>query len=219
MERDLNTHATVNIGKRALVTGAFSGIGAAIARELAALGVDLVLTGRRRVALDAAAATCKGVKVEIVTADLGKPDTARELWDAATASGPVDILINNAGFGYFRRLDEIDWARDAELIQLNMASLVHSLGASWMRARQAPNPRTGEHRVDRRVPVGAEHGVVRRVEGVRAQLQRRSPGRAPRPPSFGDLHLPWRHRPLSTPRSAGGTTRGSRTRPRKARSS
>ena len=121
----MNTHpSTTRLGRRALVTGASSGIGAAIARELAALGVDLVLTARRRDALDAVAATCRGVKVEIVTADLGQPDAARALWAAATAGGPIDILINNAGFGYFRRFDEVDWARDAELIQLNMTSLV-----------------------------------------------------------------------------------------------
>lgn len=106
------------------MTGASRGIGAAIARELAALGVDLVLTARCRDALDAVAASCKGTKVEIVTADLGKPDTARALWDAAIAGGSIDILINNAAFGYFRRFDEVDWARDAELIQLNMTSLV-----------------------------------------------------------------------------------------------
>jgi short-subunit dehydrogenase len=123
-ENDLNIYTNGNIGKRALVTGASSGIGAAIARELAALGVDLVLSARRRDALEAVAATCKGVKVEIVTADLGKPDAAHALWAAATASGPIDILINNAGFGYFRRFDEVDWARDAELVQLNMTSLV-----------------------------------------------------------------------------------------------
>lgn len=113
-------------GQRALVTGASSGIGAAIARELAALGVDLVLTARRRDALDEVAATCQGVKVEIITADLGQPNAARTLWASAsaTAGGPIDILINNAGFGYFRRFDEVDWARDAELIQLNMTSLV-----------------------------------------------------------------------------------------------
>ncbi|MFA6310956.1 MAG: SDR family oxidoreductase [Sterolibacterium sp.] len=120
----MSTYTSDLIGKRALVTGASSGIGAAIARELATLGVDLVLTARRRDTLEAVAATCKGVKVEIVTADLGKPDAARALWDAATASGPIDILINNAGFGYFRRFDEVDWARDAELVQLNMTSLV-----------------------------------------------------------------------------------------------
>ncbi|MGR4897377.1 SDR family NAD(P)-dependent oxidoreductase [Stenotrophomonas sp. LARHCG68] len=120
----MSSYTGVNIGKRALVTGASSGIGAAIARELAALGIDLVLTARRRDALEDVAATCKGVKVEILTADLGRPDAARTLWDSATASGPIDILINNAGFGYFRRFDEVDWARDAELIQLNMTSLV-----------------------------------------------------------------------------------------------
>ncbi len=120
----MNTLTTVNTRKRALVTGASSGIGAAIARELANLGIDLVLTARRRDALEAVASTCKGVKVEIVTADLGRPDAARALWDAAIASGPIDILINNAGFGYFRRFDEVDWARDAELVQLNMTSLV-----------------------------------------------------------------------------------------------
>ena len=115
---------TYNIGKRALVTGASSGIGAAIARELSKLGVDLVLTARRRDALEAVAASCMGVKVEIVTADLGKPDAAHALWAAATAGGTIDILINNAGFGYFRRFDEVDWARDAELVQLTMTSLV-----------------------------------------------------------------------------------------------
>jgi short-subunit dehydrogenase len=113
-------------GKRALVTGASSGIGAAIARELAALGVDLVVTGRRRDALDAVAAECtgRGVRVDAVIADLGRPDGAGALWAAARATGPVDILINNAGFGYFRPFRAVDWQRDAELIQLNITSLV-----------------------------------------------------------------------------------------------
>ncbi len=112
------------IRRRALVTGASSGIGAAIARELATRGIDLVLTARRRDALEAVARTCAGVEVEIITADLGKPGAAHALWDAAIANGPIDILINNAGFGYFRRFDEVDWGRDAELVQLNMTSLV-----------------------------------------------------------------------------------------------
>ncbi|WP_223840730.1 SDR family NAD(P)-dependent oxidoreductase [Pseudomonas extremaustralis] len=118
------------------MTGASSGIGAAIAHELAALGVDLVLTARRRDALDAVAATCKGVNVEIVIADLGKSDATRALWEAATASAPIDILINNAGVGYFRRFDEVDWARDAELIQINMTSLVE-LARCFVDARKA----------------------------------------------------------------------------------
>lgn len=122
-------------GRRALVTGASSGIGAAMARELATLGVDLVLTARRRDALEAVAATCQGINVDIVTADLGKPDAARALWAAASAGGPIDILVNNAGFGYFRRFDAVDWARDAELIQLNMTSLV-ALARCFVNARK-----------------------------------------------------------------------------------
>ena len=113
-------------GKRALVTGASSGIGAAIARELAALGTDLVVTGRRRDALDTVAADCRGrgVRVDTVVADLGKPDGAAALWAAARAGGPLDIVVNNAGFGYFRPFRTVDWSRDAELVQLNITSLV-----------------------------------------------------------------------------------------------
>jgi hypothetical protein len=136
----MSRSAAVELRKRALVTGASSGIGAAIARELATLGVDLVLTARRGDALEAVAATCKGVRVEIVIADLGKADAAHALWDAAIASGPIDILINSAGFGYFRRFDSVDWARDAELVQLNMTSLV-ALTRCFVEARKGSTGR------------------------------------------------------------------------------
>jgi hypothetical protein len=110
-------------GKRALVTGASSGIGAAIAHELARRGVHLVLAARRQPQLEQVASACSGVTTEVITADLGKPDGARALWTAASRA-PIDILINNAGFGYFRPFVEIDWERDAELVQLNITSLV-----------------------------------------------------------------------------------------------
>jgi hypothetical protein len=112
-------------GKRALVTGASSGIGAAIAHELARRGVHLVLAARRRTQLEDVATRCAahGVGTEVIPADLGNPGGARALWNAALRT-PVDILINNAGFGYFRPFAEIDWARDAELVQLNITSLV-----------------------------------------------------------------------------------------------
>jgi len=106
---------------RALVTGASSGIGAAIARELSARGATLVLTARRRAQLDALAGELGGA--EVITGDLGTPGGAASVWSAA-AQRPVDILINNAGFGYFRPFGSIEPAREAELVQLNITSLV-----------------------------------------------------------------------------------------------
>ena len=113
--------------RRAVVTGASSGIGEAIAARLAGLGANLVLTARREDRLTATASklrTAHGVTVEVVVADLGRPDGVDAVWTAATRGGAIDVLINNAGFGYFRAFGTTDWARDAELIQLNITSLV-----------------------------------------------------------------------------------------------
>jgi len=124
-------------GKRALVTGASSGIGAEIAKLLAAEGVDLVLAARRKDALDRVAAECKGVRTDVIVADLGKAGGAAALWQAA---GAVNILINNAGFGYFRAFADADWARDAEMLQLNITSLVE-LSRRFVESRQGKTER------------------------------------------------------------------------------
>jgi uncharacterized protein len=112
---------------RALVTGASSGIGEAMARRLAADGVSLVITARRRDALEALAVQLRSqVAVDVVDIDLGHSGAAAVLWQRARASGPIDILINNAGFGYFRAFDSVDAdvQRDHELLMLNVGSLV-----------------------------------------------------------------------------------------------
>jgi len=151
------------MGKRALVTGASSGIGAAIARELAAHGVDLALTGRRRDALETVAAACtaQGVRVDVITADLGLPGAATALWKTARSTAPIDILINNAGFGYFRPFSGADWQRDAELIQLNITSLVEL-------SRRFIDDRTGDRTGDRIASAAGDRAYLVNIASIGA---------------------------------------------------
>jgi uncharacterized protein len=115
-------------GQRALVTGASSGIGAAFARELARRGANLVLVARSQDKLTALAdelSASFGVSADVAVADLAKPSAANDL--AAELRGrnlPIDILINNAGFGLFAPLHQADADMLAEQIRLNVLALV-----------------------------------------------------------------------------------------------
>ena len=87
----------------ALVTGASSGIGEAIAVQLAADGSDLVLVARRRDRLEALAQELRGrhgVKVDVLVADVTEPDQLALVEDRLREGAPsVDLLVNNAGRG------------------------------------------------------------------------------------------------------------------------
>lgn len=90
-------------GKTAVVTGGGRGIGKAIGRRLAALGAEVVLSGRTASQLDEAAReiSAAGGRARRVVADVSREEDVLALFAQA---GPVDILINNAGIGIFKKL-------------------------------------------------------------------------------------------------------------------
>ena len=111
----------------ALVTGASSGLGSEFAKLCAAGGYDVVLLARRATRLDQLAADlakAHGVKARALAADLSDPDAPPAIF-AQLSGTPIDILINNAGFGMRGPFAETDWARDTCLMQVNMVALAH----------------------------------------------------------------------------------------------
>ncbi len=113
----------------AVVTGASSGIGADIARQLAARAYPLVLVARRRDRLDALAADITRdhkVDVVVLAQDLAAPDAATAVLDAVRARGlAVEVLVNNAGYGMQGRFLDMSMADVERMFRLNATTLTH----------------------------------------------------------------------------------------------
>lgn len=116
-------------GKTALVTGASSGLGADFARQLAAAGCGLVLVARRverLLALQAEITARHPVAVECVALDLTEPAAPQRLYDQLRQSGrTVDVLINNAGLGFFGEFLAVPWAKAQQTLALDIVALTH----------------------------------------------------------------------------------------------
>jgi short-subunit dehydrogenase len=111
----------------ALITGASSGIGAEFARQLAARGMHLILVARREEPMKALAQelfTAHGTKTEVISVDLNDPQSpARLIAEVESRGRTVELLINNAGFGYVSEIETVNLSRVLELIQVNIAAL------------------------------------------------------------------------------------------------
>jgi len=118
--------------KFALITGASSGIGEALARKLSKLGVSLVLLARSKerleqVAHELAHENCRAIAIPL---DVTRPDAVEILQNALRVSNiTIDLLINNAGFGSYGDFQEADLEKQIEMIDLNVTALVKFTGA------------------------------------------------------------------------------------------
>jgi len=114
--------------KVALITGASSGIGAATARRLARGGLRVVLVARRaeRLAMLLNEIKASGRECMILPLDLAKESSRFELFDCIQSTyGSVDVLVNNAGFGWYGHYANMPLDVAREMIQVNISSLVH----------------------------------------------------------------------------------------------
>jgi NADP-dependent 3-hydroxy acid dehydrogenase YdfG len=106
-----------------LVTGASSGIGAAIARRLAAAGVNLVVLGRSRARLRAALRGVDGGSIEALTVDLSKPrDVSRCVRKLRGALPGLDAIVHAAGVFQMGSLTRTSTASLSALLQVNVSS-------------------------------------------------------------------------------------------------
>ena len=110
----------------AVVTGASSGLGRGLAAGLADRGMSLVLTGRNEARLHEAAhqiGRASGVEVETVAADLSTPSGVSALLHHV-GERPIEVLVNNAGFGSYGPFVEADPDREAEEVALDVGAVV-----------------------------------------------------------------------------------------------
>ncbi|WP_454862650.1 3-hydroxybutyrate dehydrogenase [Paraburkholderia fungorum] len=144
-------------GKVGIVTGSTSGIGLAVARQLAGAGVGIVLNGFGDAAgienLRASLAEEYGVPVLYSGADMSKPEEIVAMVEQAERElGSVDILVNNAGIQHVAPVDEFPMARWEQILSINLSSNFYTIRTALpgMKAR-------GWGRI---VNIASAHGLV-----------------------------------------------------------
>jgi hypothetical protein len=111
----------------ALITGATAGIGHAFARRLGADGHDLILVARNEERLLGCAAELRGaygVTVEALVADLATNDGCEVVEERLTSGGPIDVLINNAGFSVNRGFANGEITEEDRMLRVLVAAVM-----------------------------------------------------------------------------------------------
>ncbi|MFD4787010.1 SDR family NAD(P)-dependent oxidoreductase [Streptomyces sp. NPDC058459] len=124
----------------ALITGSTAGIGAAFARRLAADGHDLVLVARDTARLREQALELHdlhGVEAEVLTADLAEDEGIEAVAERlADRRSPVDLLVNNAGFGNKGRYLEVSMADELRMIKVHCEAVLRLTSAATEAMRE-----------------------------------------------------------------------------------
>ena len=108
--------------KIAVITGASSGIGAATARKLASQGLRVILVARRQDRLEQLASDIHqlGGQAEIIAADLSQEAERQRVYSQVENEfGQVDVLVNNAGLGWYGYGTEMPWTIAYQILQVN----------------------------------------------------------------------------------------------------
>jgi len=114
--------------KIAVITGASSGVGASFAKFLAQEGLRVILTARREERLKDLQTTiiAEGGKASFFTADLSREKERESLFKKINAEvGDIDILINNAGFGWYGYYSDMPWKLVEKMTAVNMMGMLH----------------------------------------------------------------------------------------------
>ena len=130
-------------GSRAIVTGASSGIGRAIAGELVRQGADIVAVARREDRLQEFVAEMESSQgnVEIVVGDISDPALRQQAVDtAATKFGGLDMLVNNAGVGATGLFEHASPDRLRRIFEINLFALVEMTRVALPVLKQGTNP-------------------------------------------------------------------------------
>lgn len=181
-------------GRRALVTGASSGIGEAFARRLARDRYDLTIVARNQERLENLAEnlrTEQHVGVKVLPADLTKTAQLRKVERAIASDDNLEMLVNNAGFGTMGNFAELDPSVEEEEIRLNVLALVRltraALPGMIQRHRGAiinvssmagmqPGPTTTTYAATKAYVNSFSEGLHEELQGTGVQVQALCPG-------------------------------------------